>query len=56
VAILGKMSDGYIIKVIISKSEFLFLQTILGPQALSILPLVMSLLVLVIVSRFTYNK
>ncbi len=55
-AILGKIADGIILKSVFTEKGIIFLQSVLGPMALSILPLVLSLLVLIIVSRMTYKK
>lgn len=55
-AILGKVANGIIIKSILTESGLATLNSILGAQALSILPLVLSLLVLIIVSMMTYKE
>jgi SSS family solute:Na+ symporter len=50
-AILGKIYGGAPMKAIVTKAGESFLQVVLGPQYLSILPIVLSLVVMAVVSR-----
>jgi Na+/proline symporter len=52
-AVMGKIHGGTPMKAILSKNGDAFFQTVLGAQYLSILPVILSLLVMVGVSRFT---
>ncbi|MBU8932864.1 MAG: sodium:solute symporter family protein [candidate division Zixibacteria bacterium] len=52
-AILGKVNDGIAIKALLTESGMEILATILGPKALSILPLFLSAFVLITVSRLS---
>jgi len=52
-AILGKIQDGAAMKAILSKAGDPFFRALLGPQYLSILPVILSLLVMIGVSRIT---
>jgi SSS family solute:Na+ symporter len=52
-AILGKMQDGAAMKALLSKAGEAFFLAVLGPQYLSILPIILSLAVVVGVSRIT---
>jgi len=49
-AVMGKLADGCIMKTILTSSGSQMLQSILGPQYLSLLPLILSLLVLITLS------
>lgn len=55
-AILGKISDGSAMKFILTDSGIEFLEKSLGQQSLSILPIVLSLLTLVVLSRIKSNR
>ncbi|MDY6952387.1 MAG: sodium:solute symporter family protein [Thermodesulfobacteriota bacterium] len=52
-AILGKIRDGAPLKVMLSETGDAFLQSLLGPQYLGILPIILSLVIMVGVSRVT---
>jgi len=52
-AILGKIHGGAPMKAIFTRNGEAFLHLVLGPQYLSILPIVLSLVVMVGVSRMT---
>jgi SSS family solute:Na+ symporter len=54
-AILGKVQGGAAMKVILTTSGQEFFKTFLGPQYLSILPVLLSLLVMLGISRITRN-
>ena len=52
-ALLGKIQEGAAMKAILSRAGEAFLQALLGPQYLSILPIILSLVIMVGVSRIT---
>jgi SSS family solute:Na+ symporter len=52
-AILGKVHGGVLVKGIVTSGGAAFLQQLLGPQYLSILPIILSLVVMVGVSRIS---
>jgi len=52
-AIVGKVSDGIIARSLLGQGGMDAIQTVLGPQGLSILPIILSLLTLLLVSRLT---
>jgi len=56
VAIFGKVADGVVIKSLLTERGLAFLKTILGTQALSILPLALSMIVLFVVSRISKSR
>jgi len=52
-AVMGKIADGYLMKTILTPGGCEFMQSLLGSHYLSLLPLILSLLVLVIVGTIT---
>ena len=50
-AIMGKVQDGWVLKMLLTSHGRHWLQMILGPQYPSLLPIVLSVLILVGVSR-----
>ncbi|MGD2126411.1 MAG: sodium:solute symporter family protein [Desulfobacteraceae bacterium] len=52
-AILGKIYGGVVLKTILTPGGQAFLETVLGPQYLSLLPILLSLLALLGISRVT---
>jgi hypothetical protein len=52
-AILGKIHEGALVKGILTGGGDAFLQYLLGPQYLSILPIILCLVVMVGVSRIS---
>jgi len=52
-AILGRIHGGTVMKAILTEGGQSFLHHVLGPRYLSILPIILCLLVMVIVSRFS---
>jgi SSS family solute:Na+ symporter len=52
-AILGKIHGGVPMKAILTKNGAAFLQLLMGPEYLSILPIILSLVVMVGISRMT---
>ena len=52
-AILGKIHGGALLKAVFTSGGDSFLQHVLGPRYLSMLPIILSLMVMVGVSRIT---
>ena len=52
-AILGKIHGGTLLKAVLTSGGDSFLQHVLGPRYLSMLPIILSLMVMVGVSRIT---
>jgi SSS family solute:Na+ symporter len=52
-AVLGKVQGGIVLKAVMTQSGQVFFERALGPQYLSLLPIVLSVLVMVGVSRIT---